>query len=90
METYMDRDRGDSGVIDKPPRVQWKWELGFKEDLVHWLRELQWAAESRGQVTFVELALDFEAHAGRALPGYVHTFLRGSCCSHHHWSIAEW
>ena len=44
-------------------------EVGVRfQDLICWLRELQWKPTGEGQVTFVELALDFEAHCGRALP----------------------
>ena len=38
-------------------------EYGFKEDLICWLRELQWKPAGEGHVTFVELALDIEAHS---------------------------
>ena len=45
----------------------WRWDPAFKECLVAWLRDLQWQ-EHDGSVSFLELALDFEAHSGRALP----------------------
>ena len=55
-------------VVRDPPRSQWKCQFGFKEDLIRWLRELQWKPAGEGHVTFVELALDFEAHSECALP----------------------
>ena len=39
--------------------------------------------ESKGQVTFVELALDFEAYTGRALPAAPSMTLRGEVMSLH-------
>ena len=53
-------------MVRYPPRTVWKWELSFKEDLVRWLAQLQWTAH--GHVTFVELALDYEATTMRAPP----------------------
>ena len=53
-------------VVSDPSRTVWKWELSFKEDLVRWLAQLQWT--TRGHVTFVELALDYEATIMRAIP----------------------
>ena len=54
-------------LVRDPPSGVWKWELSFKEDLVQWLAQLQWT--TKGHVTFVELALEFETTAQRALPG---------------------
>ena len=45
----------------------WPWERGFAEALVCWASALQWVPGS-GQVTYAELALDFESHSNRALP----------------------
>ena len=48
-----------------PP--QWPWEATFLHALLRWARALLWLP-GQGHVTYVELALDFEEHAGRALP----------------------
>ena len=48
-----------------PPH--WPWEATFLHALLRWARALLWLP-GQGQVTYVELALDFEEHAGRALP----------------------
>ena len=57
----------DRFVMGDVPSSEWRWEPAFREALLSWLRELQWEP-GMGQVTFVELALDFEAHSGRAMP----------------------
>ena len=43
------------------------WEATFLHALLRWAGALLWLP-GQGQVTYVELALDFEEHAGRALP----------------------
>ena len=48
-----------------PPH--WPWEATFLHALLRLARALLWLP-GKGQVTYVELALDFEEHAGRALP----------------------
>ena len=48
-----------------PPH--WPWEATFLHALLRWAGALLWLPR-QGQVTYVELALDFEEHAGRALP----------------------
>ena len=40
----------------------WPWEMQFLTDLLAWLGALMWADEV-GTVSFLELAMDFEAHA---------------------------
>ena len=70
-------------MVWDPPRSQWKWEFGFEEDLICWLRVLQWKPAGEGQVTFVELALDFEAHTGRALPATPFAVLKAEVISLH-------
>ena len=40
--------------------------MPFRTDLLCWLGALMWADEV-GTVTFLELAMDFEAHSRRAL-----------------------
>ena len=47
-------------------RIQWKWPSRFQDDLLTWWTQLQWI-EAPGQVTFMELALDFEAWAKRPI-----------------------
>ena len=48
----------------------WRWGNDFLPAVLHWLRELHWlptddnAPVGHGQVLFMELALDFESHAG--------------------------
>ena len=49
------------------PPSKWKWEPAFQVALMDRLRELQWMP-GKGSVTFIELALDFEAHSGSAMP----------------------
>ena len=44
----------------------WPWEMQFLKDLLCWLGALVWAEEV-GTVSFLELAMDFEAHARWAL-----------------------
>ena len=68
-------------VVRDPPSGEWKWELSFKEDMVRWLAQLQWTTQ--GHVTFVELALDFEATAARALPAAPASRLCGQVLSLH-------
>ena len=47
--------------------MTWPWETQFLADLLKWLAALVWADEV-GTVSFLELAMDFEAHAKQALP----------------------
>ena len=54
----------------------WPWELLFLSELLSWLGELVWTDEV-GTVTYLELAMDFEAHAGRALPSAPQAQFRG-------------
>ena len=52
----------------------WRWGNNFLPAILHWLRELHWlptdddAPVGHRQVSFMELALDFESYAGRPLP----------------------
>ena len=52
----------------------WRWGRDFLPAILRWLRELHWlpadddAPVGNGQVSFMELTLDFESHAGRPLP----------------------
>ena len=51
----------------EPMTLQWKWSDRFSFNLTEWLAELQWI-DAPGQVTFLELALDFEAFSRRPIP----------------------
>ena len=57
----------DSLQLPQGPLAGWPWERGFAEALVRSAPALQWVPGS-GQVTYAELALDFESHSNRALP----------------------
>ena len=52
----------------------WKWGTDFLPAMVAWLQDLEWLPaddtlpQGHGHVSFMELALDFETHAGRPLP----------------------
>ena len=52
----------------------WKWGPDFQPAILRWLSELQWLPrddnlpEAHRQVSFLELALDFESYTGRPLP----------------------
>ena len=45
----------------------WRWDRGFCDDLVQWVNALIWIP-GKGQVSFMELSMDFECFAGRSLP----------------------
>ena len=53
--------------LPQGPLAGWPWDRSFAEALVRWALVLQWVLGS-GQVTYAELALDFESHSNRALP----------------------
>ena len=55
-------------ILSNIPSAQWGWETGFLVALTSWLEALRWVPESTAHVTLLELALDFEAFSGRALP----------------------
>ena len=63
----------DLPELGQLPR-DWKWGPDFLLALFRWLTELQWLPrddslpESHRQLSFLELALYFESHAGRPLP----------------------
>mmetsp|Transcript_22967 Transcript_22967/g.41367 ORF Transcript_22967/g.41367 Transcript_22967/m.41367 type:complete len:332 (-) Transcript_22967:213-1208(-) len=46
---------------------QWKWSERFRLNLISWLNELQWI-DAPGQVTFLELVMDFEAFSRKPIP----------------------
>ena len=52
----------------------WQWGTDFLPAMVAWLQDLEWLPaddtllQGHGYVSFMELALDFETHAGRPLP----------------------
>ena len=58
------------------PPPGWPWEASFAVALLQWAGQLRWLP-GPGHVTYVELALDFEAHAERALPAPSDHRLRG-------------
>ena len=48
------------------PSHQWRWQSEFMTILLQWMRALRWQPEP-SHVTFLELALDFEAYSRRSL-----------------------
>ena len=58
------------------PPPGWPWEASFAVALLQWAGQLRWLP-GQGHVTYVELALDFEAYAERALPAPSDHRLRG-------------
>ena len=62
---------------------EWGWEQAFLVDHLLWLAQLHWMPLGAGQVTFIELALDFEATAGQALPPTPQSLLQGVALSLH-------
>ena len=61
----------------------WKWGPDFQLAILRWLSELQWLPrddnlpEAHQQVSFLELALDFESYTGRPLPPTLQTRFAG-------------
>ena len=55
-------------ILSTIPKAQWGWEAGFLVALTSWLEAMRWVPESTAHATFLELALDFEAFSGHALP----------------------
>ena len=61
----------------------WQWGPDFQPAMLRWLSELQWLPrddslpEAHRQVSFLELALDFESYTGRPLPPTPQTRLAG-------------
>ena len=58
-----------------PPR--WRWPQDFIQDLVRWARALAWMP-GPAEVSWAELALDYEVFVGRALPAFPDHRLRGT------------
>ena len=56
------------------PSTDWKWGNDFLPAMSSWLQDLEWLPvddtlpQGHGHVSFMELALDFETHAGKPLP----------------------
>ena len=46
----------------------WRWPEPFRLNLLRWLNSLQWIP-GPGEVTFLELAMDYEAWTGSCIPG---------------------
>ena len=61
----------------------WKWGLDFQPAVLRWLSELQWLPrddslpEAHRQVSFLELAMDFESYTRRPLPPTPQTRFKG-------------
>ena len=53
--------------IRQPTAQEWRWDSDFRDDLLRWVNELVWIP-GKGQVSFMELAMDFECFAARTLP----------------------
>ena len=70
-------------AVRHQPRLQpgllsdWRWPQDFILDLVRWARALAWAP-GPAEVSPAELALDYEAFVGRALPASPDHRLRGT------------
>ena len=58
-----------------PP--DWRWPRDFIRDLGRWARALSWMP-GPADISWAELALDYEAFVGRALPGSSDHRLRGT------------
>ena len=58
-------------------RHHWRWPQDFIHDLVRWARALAWDP-GPAEVSWAELALDYEAFVGRALPASPDHRLRGT------------
>ena len=69
-------------AVGQLPR-DWKWGPDFQPAVLRWLSELQWLPrddslpEAHRQVSFLELALDFESYTGRPLPPTPQTRFKG-------------
>ena len=61
----------------KPPLCMPEWERGFAHDLVRWARAPTWP-KGPSDVSLAELALEYEAFMGRALPVFPYHKLRGT------------
>ena len=55
----------------------WRWPQDFVQDLVRWAWALAWVP-GMAEVSWAELALDYEAFVGRALPASPDHRLRGT------------
>ena len=70
-------------AVRHQPRLQpgvpadWRWPQDFVHDVVRWARALAWVPEP-AEVAWAELALDYEALVGRALPASPDHRLRGT------------
>ena len=53
--------------IRQPTAQEWRWDSDFRDDLLRWVNELVWIP-GKGQVSFMELAMDFECFTARTLP----------------------
>ena len=55
----------------------WRWPQDFVQDLLRWARALAWMP-GPAEVSWAELALDYEAFVGQALPASLDHRLRGT------------
>ena len=55
----------------------WRWDWGLCDDLVRWVIALI-RIPRNGQVSFMELSMDFECFAGRSLPASLQDVYRAT------------
>ena len=60
------RQRAPLRLRPIPPQL-WKWPMTFLAGLLEWLNSLQWIP-GPGEITFLELVLDYEAWTGSCVP----------------------
>ena len=60
-------ERREKLRVRQPTAQEWRWDSDFRDDLVRWVNELV-RIPGKGQVSFMELAMDFECFAARTLP----------------------
>ena len=53
--------------IRQPMAQEWRCDSDFRDDLIRWVNALVWIPV-KGQVSFMELAMDFECFAAHTLP----------------------
>ena len=63
--------------IRQPTTQEWRWDSDFRDDLIKWVNALVWIL-GKGQVSFMELAMDFECFAARTLPASPQAVYRAS------------
>ena len=63
--------------IRQPTAQEWRWDSDFRDDLLRWVYELVWIP-GKGQVSFMEVAMDFECFVARTLPASPQAVYRAS------------